>query len=56
MTGYIMNFFEMNYYADVIAIILCVLVVLAAACFVCRKEKWFIPIAEKCTAYFMDKL
>lgn len=48
MTGYIMNFFEMNYYADVIAIILCVMAVFAAACFVCRKEKWFIPIAEKC--------
>lgn len=48
MTGYIMNFFEMNYYADAIAIILCVMAVFAAACFVCRKEKWFIPIAEKC--------
>lgn len=48
MTGYIMNFFEMNYYADAIAIVLCVLVIFAAACFVCRKEKWFIPIADKC--------
>lgn len=45
-TGIWLPFYEMNYYADILFVLFCVLVIFAAVCFLYRRSQWFTKLSD----------